>query len=330
MSSDFNWLKWYWSVQDASPGTQVFSTAASGFVVLADATYQAWLLQDGGNLPTVIDTMANLLSAFNSSSKIWPRPPREAPIADLQNPCALYQDVNKAVSIALAPVGTPNSVPLCTPFFMSNATDDTIIVYLADGTTELTAIPSGLEVILFLVNNDVGNGIWLAFVLPRTDPSDPNNLTSAVPFSKLPSPLSSFTDLAHAQQTIRQGSVIIPPVAVDFNVANTDTPITISLPNGFTRWRLNQIMISGASSSLSTSNFGMFTSTGGGGTALVAAGTANTVTASAEDTNNNLFNFTPANVNSQSHNQTTIYFRVGTAQGSAATGKVTLVVSPVS
>jgi hypothetical protein len=38
----------------------------------------------------------------------------------------------------------------------------------------------------------------------------------------------------------------------------------------------------------------------------------------------------PVNVNSISHNSATLYFRIGTAQGSAATATVTFGLQPVS
>lgn len=54
----FNITNWYWSVQDSSPTTQVYSSASGAFVPLTDATYTAWLAD--GTLPTNIDTAANL------------------------------------------------------------------------------------------------------------------------------------------------------------------------------------------------------------------------------------------------------------------------------
>jgi len=140
---------------------------------------------------------------------------------------------------------------------------------------------------------------------------------------------ASDLSVAQTQTLLAQGFVAIKGV-VDFNVGATDTAISFTLPTGFTRWRWGFATISGASASISTATFGVFTATGGGGTALVAAGTAITVTASAEDTNNNMMLVTPANQNTQSHNQTTIYFRVGTPQGSAATGTFTIFIQPVS
>lgn len=129
--------------------------------------------------------------------------------------------------------------------------------------------------------------------------------------------------------------VLYSRVTVDFNAGNTDTTIPIVLPPGFTRWKgLNSnaggIVISGASGSLSTATFGVFTATGGGGTAIVAAATAITVTTASEGTANNTQSINAANSGTISYTVTSIFFRVGTAQGAPATGTVTFFYQPVS
>ena len=118
--------------------------------------------------------------------------------------------------------------------------------------------------------------------------------------------------------------------AVNFNAANTDTSIPITLPPGFTRYRVTSIYISGASASLSTATFGVFTAAAGGGTAVVTGGSAITVTTASENTNNNAQAATLNNATTESYTAATLFFRVGTAQGSAATGNVTLMISPLS
>lgn len=117
---------------------------------------------------------------------------------------------------------------------------------------------------------------------------------------------------------------------VNFNSANTDHAIAIRLPQGMTRYRVSNVVISGASAVLNTATWGLFTATAGGGTALVAAGTATGISSAAENTNGNMSTTSIVNVNSLSLTATTLYFRVGTAQGSAATGTVTLNLNPVS
>lgn len=116
---------------------------------------------------------------------------------------------------------------------------------------------------------------------------------------------------------------------VNFNVANTDTPIYINLPTGYTRYRVHGVVISGASASLTSATCGVFTATGGGGVQVVAANTAITVSAITNDTNNNMQNLTIANQNTIAFSDTILYFRVETAQGSAATGSVTIFFQPM-
>ena len=109
---------------------------------------------------------------------------------------------------------------------------------------------------------------------------------------------------------------------VNFNSANTDNAITLTPPTGFTTYTIRAVYIYNASASLSTVTFGIFSAIGGGGTTIQAAGQAITVTQSAANTNLNMQLFPITNSNSQAFNFTTLYFRVGTAEGSAATGSV--------
>lgn len=152
----------------------------------------------------------------------------------------------------------------------------------------------------------------------------------------LPAPSSLSSPVRLSDVTSTGIPIILPNVGffvfkttVNFNVANTDTPLVLSLPSGFTRYRLNGVFITGASASISTATVGVFTGTGGTGTTLVT-NSAVTVTSSSEDTNNNMQSLTVNNIGTQSHNQTTLQIRVGTAQGSAATAMVSFYIQPVS
>jgi hypothetical protein len=117
--------------------------------------------------------------------------------------------------------------------------------------------------------------------------------------------------------------------AVNFNSANTDTAITIQLPAGATSYQVLSVKIANPSASLSTSTWGLFSATGGGGTAIFAAGQANTVTTAAANTNNNSMLAAPATAGTQAYNFATLQFRVGTAQGSAATANVMIEIAPI-
>ena len=116
---------------------------------------------------------------------------------------------------------------------------------------------------------------------------------------------------------------------INFNSANTDNPLLINLPAGYTRYRIHNILIFNASQTLSTATCGVFTQAAGLGTAIVTSGTAITVTQSAEDTINNMQSLSINNQSTMSLIDTTLYFRVQTAQGAAATGTVTIFYQPL-
>ena len=116
---------------------------------------------------------------------------------------------------------------------------------------------------------------------------------------------------------------------INFNSTNTDNPIQINLPVGFTKYRIHQILLSGATASLSTATCGVFTAQAAGGLGVVTTGTSITVTQTAGDTNNNMQSFTIVNQNTLALIDTTLYFRVQTPQGSAALGNVTVWYQPL-
>ena len=118
-------------------------------------------------------------------------------------------------------------------------------------------------------------------------------------------------------------------LGVNFNSANTDNPININLPSGYTRYRIATIRLSGANATLSTATCGVFTSTGGSGATIVTGGTAITVTQTGIDAVNNMQFFTVQNQNTTAFSDTVIYFRVVGAQGSVGTGNVTVTYDPM-
>jgi hypothetical protein len=111
---------------------------------------------------------------------------------------------------------------------------------------------------------------------------------------------------------------------INFNSTNTDNAIAVTLPAGAIAYRVAGLRIGNASASISTATFGLFSAAAAAGTAIFAAGQAITVTTASANTNNNAMTVTPANQNTQFYNFTTLFFRVGTAQGSAATADVTI------
>lgn len=116
---------------------------------------------------------------------------------------------------------------------------------------------------------------------------------------------------------------------VNFNSANTDTPITIALPVGITRYQVNDAKLSNPSASISTATIGIFGGAGGTG-AVIAANQSITVTTSSANTNNNSMSLGLTNALTEAYDLTTIYARVGTAQGSAATADVIIMIKPLT
>jgi hypothetical protein len=140
-----------------------------------------------------------------------------------------------------------------------------------------------------------------------------------------------FVRVAGQTYNVVNPSIIsITAYGVNFNTANTDNPISIVLPPGYSRYRISSIEISGASGSLSSSTFGVFTAVSAGGTAIVTSGTAGTITTGSENTNNNTQSPTINNTGTQSYTLGTLYFRVQNAQGVAAAANVTFHIYPLS
>lgn len=103
-----------------------------------------------------------------------------------------------------------------------------------------------------------------------------------------------------------------PPVTVNFGSAG-DTALPIPLPPGFTATLTTQVLFSNCTASIAGATYGVFTTTGGGGTAIIPAGTSPTVTATAANTNNNGAVINATNVNTQSYTPVggNFQFRVG-------------------
>lgn len=121
---------------------------------------------------------------------------------------------------------------------------------------------------------------------------------------------------------------------VNFN-SIADTPLLVSLPPGFTRFVCAALRLSGASGTLTTSQIGLFTTTGAGGTAIISGGTAVTVSTASDGTVNNAQSVNCTTGGAQSYLASalptpyTVYFRVTQVQGSAATGSVNFVYAPI-
>lgn len=102
--------------------------------------------------------------------------------------------------------------------------------------------------------------------------------------------------------------------AVNLNSALTDTGVTINA----TKFIIDKIMVEGASINLTTATASVYTGAGGTGTSLANDQVLSALTASTKFKNLTL----EAVVGTDTLTSTTLYFRVGTAQGAAATANV--------
>lgn len=116
---------------------------------------------------------------------------------------------------------------------------------------------------------------------------------------------------------------------VNFNATNTDTSVAVTLPPGITRYAVSSVWLNNASASISTATVGVFTAAAAGGQ-TIAANQAITVTATATDTLNNAQALTLTAATTKAYNDTTLFVRVGTAQGSAATADVLITLTYLS
>lgn len=120
--------------------------------------------------------------------------------------------------------------------------------------------------------------------------------------------------------------------AVNLNAAApVDTAIAITLPTGHTKYRLLHVMVSnnGTTGSLTTARAGLFTSTGGGGIALCADQALSAITSSTDDVASNALQLTCTIANTRI-TSSTLQFRLGTAQGAAATADVSIYIQPLN
>jgi len=130
-----------------------------------------------------------------------------------------------------------------------------------------------------------------------------------------------------ATQAMLGDATIMYLSTANFNLANTDVAsFAITLPTGFTRYLVARMQITGASGTLTTATAGLFTAAGGGGVA-VASTQSITVSTASDATNNNTMPLTINNPGTQSYTVSgnpTLYLRVSTPEGVAATASVAL------
>lgn len=105
--------------------------------------------------------------------------------------------------------------------------------------------------------------------------------------------------------------LLVESLAIDLNSAG-DT--TLTMPSG--TYIIDKMQVNNASISLTTATAGVFTGAGGTGTTLAADQALSALTASSK-----FLDLTPQSiVGTDTRTEGTLYFRVGTPQGAAATG----------
>lgn len=132
-----------------------------------------------------------------------------------------------------------------------------------------------------------------------------------------------------AQGVLFQGAIDVGITGINANSANTDNAITITLPTGYTKYRINNVMSYNPSTSLTNATAGVFTGAGGTGTTVVSNVALSALTTNAAGTSGSLLAHAVVNVNSAFFNSSTLFYRIGTAQGSAATVDVTIQIVPL-
>lgn len=148
---------WYWSVQNASPGTQVWSGDAGAYVALADGTYTAWVA--AGCTATSINTDTNLfalmaqfaLSNYVAGTGYGSEDLATSP-ATLTNPLkAFYSWTTLAATpiINLPKMNLPTSRPIGVDFIIQieAGTTNPVAVKNHDGTAAFTLFPGSRNVI---------------------------------------------------------------------------------------------------------------------------------------------------------------------------------------
>lgn len=119
--------------------------------------------------------------------------------------------------------------------------------------------------------------------------------------------------------------------AVDLNSANSDRTIAIALPAGVTNYMIQAVVVknNGTTASLTTATAGLFSSAAGAGLALAANQALSAIAAKDVNTDANALALTITVGARTWLDDTSLFFRVGTAQGAAATADVYVYARPM-
>ena len=115
--------------------------------------------------------------------------------------------------------------------------------------------------------------------------------------------------------------------AVSANLV-ADTPLLVPLPPGVTRYRVTRVTLLAPSVALTAAQAALYNAASGGGVAICSPQALSGLTSSSPATAGNAIDLTLALAAATFFTATTLFFRITTAQGSAATVDVILHIQP--
>lgn len=136
---------------------------------------------------------------------------------------------------------------------------------------------------------------------------------------------ASTPGAAGTKQDIARTPAYISVVAkgLNFNQTSTDNSIAFTLPAGTTTYKVEKVTVWGASHTLTTATASLYTAASAGG-ANICADQALTPTSGTADTALDMQDLTIASATT-AFTDTPLFFRLGTAEGAAATANVTII-----
>lgn len=166
--------------------------------------------------------------------------------------------------------------------------------------------------------------------------------TAAQIATNTPAAGETWVDTDHSRLVVGDGSTVggfaVPKMAevasymvvakaVNANLVG-DTPLVVPLPPGVTRYRFRRVTCLAPSTVLVAAQAALYNASGGGGTAICSPQALSGLTSSSPGVAGNAIDLTLALAQSIFFIAGTIYFRITTAQGSAATLDVAIVIEP--
>jgi hypothetical protein len=135
------------------------------------------------------------------------------------------------------------------------------------------------------------------------------------------------TSASGAQKNLAIGALIVSAQSVNANSV-ADTALTVPLPSGFTKYRVNRITALNPSISLTTAQAALYTAAAAGGVAVASPQALSGLTTNSASTSGNAIDLSLALAAPTFFTAATLYFRITTAQGAAATVDVVLEIQP--